>query len=216
MSELSSLPETPIDNKQTPEQKEQEVFKKFLPALNDKNSTSSSRSRRVKQSEADENMEKGLDLQVLSSFDCVKSIPTALLDYISTMFRNEYGQSHKDFHSEYIIAETIPLLEKLNINCGAGQNCSALFQYDKQYGLNTTSDNTYPKENVFYCCPSVHNWTNETISEVCKRAQKIAGKSIFRESRDPTFLERVTKLTTHVITERLLSYPILLRVSYTV
>ena len=54
-------------------------------------------------------------------------------------------------------------------------------------------------EELFYCCPSVHNLTNETISEVCKRAQAIAGRSVFRESKESTFLEWVIELSTHVI-----------------
>ena len=155
--------------------------------------------RAQKQPEAKEIIKMSLDLQVLSSFDCVKSIPTVLVDYISTMFRNEYGRSHKDFHSEHKIDETIPQLEQFNINCGVDQNCSALFQYDKQYSLNTTADKTYFREDIFYCCPSVHSWKNETTSKVCKRAQAVAGKSVFRESKDPTFLKWVTKPTTYVI-----------------
>ena len=95
------------------------------------------------QSSAKENMEKSSDLQVLSSFDCFKSIPTVLLDYISNMFLNEYGKSHKDFHTQQRIDEILPLLKHFNINCGIDQNCSTLFQYDKQYGLNTTDDNTF-------------------------------------------------------------------------
>ena len=110
------------------------------------------------------------------------------------MFVNEYGRSHKDFHSQNRIESTLPLLKQFNISCGSDQNCSSLFQYDKQYALNTTADNTYLRENVFYCCPSVHSTTNETISKVCKHAQTVAGKSVFRESKDPTFLGRVTKV----------------------
>ena len=131
------------------------------------------------------------DLQVLSSFDCVKSIPIVLVEYISKMFLNEYGRSHKDIHSVHRIDETIPLLKQFNINCGIDQNCSALFQYDKQYGLNTTADNTYQRKEVFYCCPSIHSSTNETISNLCKHAQTVTGKSVFRESKESAFLERV-------------------------
>ena len=143
-----------------------------------------------------ENMEISSDLQVLSSFDCVKSIPTVLLDYMSAMFLNEYGQSHTDFHSQYKIDETLPMLNQFNISCGIDQNCSTLFQYDKQYGLKTTADSTFKRKEVFYCCPSVHNSRNETISNVCKQAQSVVGKSVFRESKDSTFLGRVIEIIT--------------------
>ena len=188
VSELSSIPDTPADKKQKPEQKKQKILKNVFQALNDANSTNSSFTKEVKQSQSEENLEVGLDLQVFSSFDCVKSIPTVLLDYTSTMFRNEYGKSHKDFHSEYEIEETIPLLEKFNINCDIDQNCSALFQFDKHYGLHTSADKTFKRKELFYCCPSVHSLTNVTITNACKRAQTAAGKSIFRESKDSTFL----------------------------
>ena len=203
VSELSSLPDLPADKKQKPEQKKQkilknvfqaeteevqEILKNFFQALDDGNSTNSSFTKEVKQSQSEENLEVGLDLQVFSSFDCVKSIPTVLLDYTSTMFRNEYGKSHKDFHSEYEIEETIPLLEKFNINCDIDQNCSALFQFDKHYGLRTSADKTFKRNELFYCCPSVHSLTNVTITNACKSAQTAARKSIFRESKDSTFL----------------------------
>ena len=188
VSELSSIPDTPADKKQKPERKKQKILKNAFQAFNDGNSTNSSFTKEVKQSQSEENLEVGLDLQVFSSFDCVKSIPTVLLDYTSTMFRNEYGKSHKDFHSEYEIEETIPLLEKFNINCDIDQNCSALFQFDKHYGLHTSADKTFKRNELFYCCPSVHSLTNVTINNACKNAQTAARKSIFRESKDSTFL----------------------------
>ena len=188
VSELSSIPDTPADKKQKPERKKQKILKNAFQAFNDGNSTNSSFTKEVKQSQSEENLEVGLDLQVFSSFDCVKSIPTVLLDYTSTMFRNEYGKSHKDFHSEYEIEETIPLLEKFNINCDIDQNCSALFQFDKHYGLHTSADKTFKRNELFYCCPSVHSLTNVTINNACKSAQTAARKSIFRESKDSTFL----------------------------
>ena len=137
------------------------------------------------------------DLKVLSSFDCVKSIPTVLLDYISTTFLTEYGLSYTDFHSQYKFDKRLPLLKSFNINCGTDQNCSTLFQYDKQYGLNTTANNTYQREDMFYCCPNVHSKTNQTLTETCKHAQTVAGKSVFRESTKPLFLELVEQLATH-------------------
>ena len=150
----------------------------------------------VKQSIAVKKTLISSDLQVLSSFDCIRSIPAVLLDYTSNMFLNEYGQSHKDFHSLHRINETLPLLKRFNINCDVDQNCSTSFQYDKSYGVSTTGDETYIKQDLFYCCPSVHNETDQAISDVCKRAQKIVGKSIFRESKNSTFLERVIELIT--------------------
>ena len=188
VSELSSLPDLPADKKQKPEQKKQKILKNVFQALNDGNATNSSFTKELKQSQSEENLKTGLDLQVFSSFDCVKSIPTVLLDYTSTMFRNEYGKSHNDFHSEYEIEETIPLLEKFNINCDIDQNCSALFQFDKHYGLRTSADKTFKRNELFYCCPSVHSLTNVTINNACKSAQTAARKSIFRESKDSTFL----------------------------
>ena len=188
---ILGTPDTSTEKKQTPEQKVQEILKNFFQALEYENSTNSSSTKEIKQSEAEENIDVGLDLQVLSSFDCFKSIPSVLLDYLSTMFLNEYGRSHKDFHSKQNIDETLPLLKQLNINCGIDQNCSTLFQYDKQYGLHTSADKTFKQNELFYCCPSVHSFTNATISNVCKRAQTVAQKSIFRESKDSTFLGRV-------------------------
>ena len=147
-----------------------------------------------KPSDVKETVKTSSDLQVFSSFDCVKSIPTALVDYISNMFLNEYRRSHKDFHSQQRMEKTIPLLKQLSINCGIDQNCSTLFQYDKQYGSNTTADNTYQRKEVFYCCPSVYSSTNESISKVCKGAQSHARKSVFRESKSSTFLGWVIEL----------------------
>ena len=142
----------------------------------------------VKESAAVESTQMSSDLQVLSSFDCVNSIPAVLLEYISNMFLNEYGRSHKDFHSQHRINETLPLLRQFNINCGIDQNCNSMFQYDKQYGISTNGDKTYVKKDLFYCCPSAYNEANHTISNVCKRAQKVVGKSIFRESKNSMFL----------------------------
>ena len=144
-----------------------------------------------------ESKEISTDLQVLSSFDCVKSIPAVLMEYVSNTFLNEYGQAHKDFHSQYEADETLPLLKAFNIDCSIDQNCSTSFQYDKQYGLNTTADNTYRREEVFYCCPSAHISTSQTVSDICKRGQSIVGKSVFRESKDSTFLERVIEFVTY-------------------
>ena len=154
-----------------------------------KNSTNSTL---TKKPVASESIEISSDLQVLSSFDCMKSIPTVLMDYMSNMFLYEYGRSHEDFHSQQKIDETLPQLKKFNINCDKDQNCSTSFQYDKQYGLNTTGDNTYQRKELFYCCPSVHISKDEPISNICKRAQTVVGKSVFRDSKDSTFLGRVT------------------------
>ena len=129
----------------------------------------------------------------------LKSIPTVLLDYISNTFLNEYGQSHEDFHFQYNIDETLPLLKELNVNCGVDQKCSTSFQYDKQYGLNTTAEKIYQRNDIFYCCPSVHHKRNLTISNVCNRAHEVVGKSVFRESKDSSFLGRVIELSNHVI-----------------
>ena len=189
--DVKSLPEMPTEVKQrknTPSSKStrddkntKSTYKKSLPnetesnrsSLEDESRTNLSLTRVAKQPE--ESIETGSDLQVLSSFDCVKSIPTVLLDYISNAFLNEYGRSHEDFHFQYETDKTLPLLKQFNINCDVDQNCSASFQYDKQYGLDTTADNTYRREKVFYCCPSAHSLSNETVSDICKRAQTVAG-----------------------------------------
>ena len=147
---------------------------------------------------AKENKAINSDLRVLSSFDCVKSIPKVLLEYTSNLFLNEYGRSHADFHSQRRIDETVPLMKKFNINCGIDQNCSTSFQYDKQYGLNTTADNTFLREDVFYCCPSVYSLANETTSNICKHAQAVVGKSVLRESKDSTFLGPVIEFVPDV------------------
>ena len=179
------------------QQSVQQLLTNFFQAVEDEKPTNSSLARETKQPNAVDMAEMSSDLQVLSSFDCVKSIPTVLLDYISTLFLNEYGKSHDDFHSQNSIDEAIPLLKQFNINCGVGQNCSTMFQYDKQYGIDTTADNTFLREDVFYCCPSVHSSTNETISNICKRGQTVTGKSVFRESKDSTFMGRVIELSTY-------------------
>ena len=179
------------------QQSVQQLLKKFFQAVEDEKSTNSSLARETEQPNVVDMTEMSPDLQVLSSFDCVKSIPTVLIDYISTLFLNEYGKSHEDFHSQNRIDETIPLLKQLNINCGVGQNCSTMFQYDKQYGIDTTADNTFLSEGVFYCCPSVHSSPNETISNICKRGQTVTGKSVFRESKDSTFMGRAIELSTY-------------------
>ena len=198
--EVMRLPDTPIEERKTPRKNERKVLKKVLVNGTDyfmsievKKSSNSSLKRVVKHPMAFEKMETSSDLQVLSSFDCGKSIPTVLLDYISNMFINEYGKSHGDFYFQQKVDETLPLLKELNINCGLDHNCSTSFQYDKQYGLQTTEDKTFHRKGVFYCCPSIHSLTNATISNVCKSAQTTTQKSIFRESNDSTFLGRVTK-----------------------
>ena len=203
-ADIISLPDTYIEEKQTAEKYEQKILKKvfvngteFFMSVKNKKSTNLSLKRVEKQPVATANMEISSDLQVLSSFDCVKSIPKILLDYISNMFLIEYGKSHEDFHSQYTIDETLPLLKHFSINCDTDQNCSALFQYDKYHGLKTTTDKTYRRKEVFYCCPSVHSSTNETLSDVCQRAQTIVGKSVFRESKDSTFLGRVKERDTY-------------------
>ena len=155
----------------------------------DKQPTNLELTKIVRQSVALKSKEISSDLKILSSFDCVKSIPTVLLDYISNTFLSEYGRSHEDFHIQYTLDETLPLLKEFNVNCGVDQNCSTSFQYDKQYGVSTTGDKMYVRNDIFYCCPSVHSLTNQTISNVCKRAQALVGKSIFRESKNSTFLE---------------------------
>ena len=202
--ELMSLQDKSIEEKQTPRKYERKVLKKVLVngtdyfmSVKESKSTNSSLKRVVKQPVVLEKMEINSDLQVLSSFDCVKSIPTVLLNYISNMFINEYGKSHKDFHLQQKIDETLPLLKEFSINCGSDQNCSTVFKYDKQYGINTTADKTYQREHVFYCCPSVHSLTNETVSDVCKRAQSVVWRSAFRESKESMFLGRVNELSTH-------------------
>ena len=199
-----SLPDTPIEEKQKPEKYERKVLKKVfvngtehLMSLKVKTSTNTSSKGVIKRPV--NMMKMDSDLQLLSSFDCLKSIPTILLDYMSNMFVNEYGKSHNDFHFQYRIDETLPLLRQFSLNCDKDYNCSTLFQYDKGFGLKTTADSTYQQKDVFYCCPSVHDSTNETISSVCKHAQTIARKSIFRESKASSFLGRVIEFTTCAI-----------------
>ena len=205
--EIMSLPDTSIEENQTPRKYVRKILKKVfvngtehLMSVEEPKSINASLKRVVKESLATETPEISSDLKVLSSFDCVKSIPKVLLDYISNMFVSEYGRSHKDFHSQNIIEETLPLLKQFNLNCGVDQNCIISFQYDKKYGLNTTADNTFLTKDVFYCCPSAHSSKNETISNLCKRAQTVSEKSIFRESKESSFLGRVTEFS-HVLVE---------------
>ena len=201
---VESLQDLPIEEKQAPKKHVRKVLKKVLINGTDYfmslkvNKTTNTSSKRVVKRPVDM-MEMSSDLQLLSSFDCVKSIPTILLDYVSNMFVNEYGKSHTDIHFLHRFDEKLPLLKQFSINCDNKYSCSTLFQYDKQYGLKTTADNTYQKKDVFYCCPSVHNTTSETISNICKHAQTVARKSIFRESKASTFLGRVIELATYAI-----------------
>ena len=207
IEKIKNLPDMPVGEKQ---QKNTYLSKSMRTEFS-KNQTIINKNNLVAETKKDENSAKisltkvkpepsflikntKSDLQVLSSFDCVKAIPTVLKNYISNKFVNEYGRSHKDFRSEYRVDETLPLLGKINLNCGTDQNCSASFQYDKQYGLSTTANKTYLRDDVFYCCPSVHKLANRTISDICKRARTVVGKSVFRESKNSALLERVIKL----------------------
>ena len=203
-----SVPDIPIEEKQSKNTSSSTSMKNY------ENQNSTNKNNSIAETEQDKNSTKSLtevrklyvestkispDLQALSSFDCVKSIPAVLMEYISNTFLNEYGQAHTDFHSQYETDETLPLLKAFNIDCSTDQNCSTSFQYDKQYGLNTTADSTYRRQEVFYCCPSTHILTNQTISDICERGQSVVGKSVFRESKDSTFLERVIELFTYAI-----------------
>ena len=70
------------------QQNVQQLLKNFFQAVEDEKSSNSPLARETKQLNAVDMTEMSSDLQVLSSFDCEKSIPTVLLDYISNMFKN--------------------------------------------------------------------------------------------------------------------------------
>ena len=143
--------------------------------------------------------EENRDLRILASFECSGSLPSAFKKYISSTFISEYERSYADFSTENTTIST-PNLTDVQINCVLGQPCQTLFQYDKQRGLNQPypkenifvgSDKIHPRKNVFYCCPSTDNFTNQMIVKECKTAKPIIQGSTFRESRKPFLLEMV-------------------------
>ena len=127
------------------------------------------------------------DFCVLSSFECNGSIPTAFTSYISSTFVTEYERSYGDFATTL---QGLPKLTDVQVNCVLGQPCHTLFENDKQRGINSTSDMKYLRENVFYCCPPMDSFTNETVAQ-CNYSRTIIEKSTFRESKKPFLLGRV-------------------------
>ena len=130
------------------------------------------------------------DFRVLSSFECNGSIPSVFTSYVASTFVSEYDRSYGDFTSENVSVQALPKLTNVQINCVLGQSCHTLFEYDKQRGVNSTSDMKYLRKNVFYCCPPVDNFTNLTVAE-CNDSTTIITKSAFRESKKPLLLERL-------------------------
>ena len=133
--------------------------------------------------------EKSRDFRVLSSFECNGSIPSAFTSYVSNTFVSEYGKSFGDFASDNAY-ESMPQLNNVQISCTLGLPCHTYFEYDKQRGLNSTSDKKYLRENIFYCCPPVDYFNNVTVAE-CNDSKTIIEKSTFRESKKPFLLERL-------------------------
>ena len=130
------------------------------------------------------------DFRVLSSFECNGSIPSAFTSYVASTFVSEYDRSYGDFTSENVSVQALPKLTNVQINCVLGQSCHTLFEYDKQRGVNSTSDMKYLRKNIFYCCPPVDNFTDLTVAE-CNDSTTIIAKSAFRESKKPFLLERL-------------------------
>ena len=135
-------------------------------------------------------IEKKHDIRVLSSFECNGSIPSAFTNYVSNTFVTEYERSYGDFTPNNPSLQMLPKLTDVHIDCILGQPCHTFFEYDKQRGVNSTSDMKYLRENVFYCCPPVDYATNLTVAE-CNDSKAIMEKSTFRESKKPFLLERL-------------------------
>ena len=121
-----------------------------------------------------------------SSFDCFLEFPQSITDYINTTFLEEYIQLHKDINEkEKGDIEQLPLLESVRTTCFSDQNCTTYFEYDKQYGINTSHDNVLEITKIFYCCPFKQI---NTTSEICKYAEPVIERSLMRESKNPLLL----------------------------
>ena len=138
----------------------------------------------------DENLPKKKnqpDLSVLSSFDCSRPFPQTLHSYIDNTFKTEFQLSHDDIHQKRPDEESLPVLMDVQTNCTVDSECQTLFEYDKQYGINTTVDNVRKVNDMFLCCP------HESASNRCKQAKSIIRKSSVREAKSPVLLETVSK-----------------------
>ena len=81
--------------------------------------------------------------------------------------------------------QILPLLTDVSTSCKFGQGCTTTFEYDKQYGTNTTFDNKLLVNGSFYCCSYADGAADP---RVCQEAKLKQDKSTLRESKEPVLL----------------------------
>ena len=107
---------------------------------------------------------------------------------ITNTFRSQSKLSRNDNHKNYNDSakeEILPLLTDVSTSCKFGQGCTTTFEYDKQYGTNTTFDNKLIVNGSFYCCSYA---AGSVDPKVCQEAKLKKDKSTLRESKEPVLL----------------------------
>ena len=126
------------------------------------------------------------DLLPFSSFDCFLTFPKSITDYINNTFIEQFNLSHVDiFSDQHENEQELPLLKSVFTSCYADQICSTFFEYDKQYGTDTSHDNVIQVNDIFHCCS--YDQINQT-SETCKKAKPSIKKSILSHSKRPILM----------------------------
>ena len=107
---------------------------------------------------------------------------------ITNTFRPQSKLSRNDNHKNYNDSakeEILPLLTDVSTSCKFGQGCTTTFEYDKQYGTNTTFDNKLIVNGSFYCCSYA---VCSAGLKVCKEAKLKQDKLTLTESKEPVLL----------------------------
>ena len=126
------------------------------------------------------------DLLLFSSFDCFLTFPSSITDYINNTFIEQFNLSHVDiFSDQHENEQELPLLKSVFTSCYADQICTTFFEYDKQYGIDTSHDNVIQVNDIFHCCS--YDQINQT-SETCKKAKPSIEKSILSHSKRPVLM----------------------------
>ena len=135
-----------------------------------------------------------------SSFNCSDSFPKTLHTYIDYTFKNEFQLSHDDIHQKRPDKENLPVLISVRTHCTIDEGCQTLFEYDKQYGINTTFDNVRKVNDMFLCCP------HENDSGRCEQAKPDIAKSSVREAKRPVLLETVSNSISFFLGGKILTF----------
>ena len=126
------------------------------------------------------------DMLLFSSFNCFLTFPSSITDYINNTFVEQFHLSHIDiFKDQQTNDKKLPLLKSVFTSCYADQNCSTFFEYDKQYGIDTSHDSIKQVDDMFHCCSYDH--INQT-SETCKKAKPSVERSLLSQSKRPVLL----------------------------